>query len=161
MDSTLQTVLVAVFALAGAAWLLTVAIGALLGARVRGGGDGAAIVAHARRTARLTRFVTLPAAILVAVSGGWYVLGRDLALGSNWWIGTAIGAWLVCFFGATLLRAPQLSRAACLSVEHGADDEDVQWRIRQADLTSRGELLLLTVAAVVVASRPGLDAFGS
>jgi hypothetical protein len=161
MDSTLQTVLVVLFVVAGATWLATVAIGALLGARVRGTGDEAAIVAHARRIARLTRLATLPAAVVVAASGGWYVLGRDLSIASNWWIGTAIGAWIVCFFGATLLRAPQMSRAAQLSVEHGVGDEDVQWRIRQADLVSRGELLLLVVAGAAVAMRPGLDAFGS
>ena len=60
----------------------------------------------------------------------------------------------MAFLGSTLLRAPQLSRAAALAQTRGADDEDVQWRIRQVDLTSRGELLLLVVAVVVVVIRP-------
>lgn len=160
MDSTLQTVLVVVFALSGAAWIATVALGAVRGARVRSGDDAAAVIDHARWLARLARRVTMPAAIVVAATGGWWVYDSGTSLGSHWWIGTAIGAWLVCVFGATLVRAPLLSTAVQLSTEHGADDEDVQWRIRQVDLTGRGELLLLVVTAVVVAIRPGLDAFG-
>ncbi len=147
-------VLVVVVAIAAAAWIVVVGTTAGWGMRVRAGDDPEAVVGYARRIERLSLLVALPAAVVAAAAGGWYVAGRDLALVDNWWIGTAIGAWVVAFFGSTLLRAPQLQRAVQLSTEHGAGDEDVQWRIRQVDLTSRGELVLLVVAAVVLVVRP-------
>ena len=154
MDSTLQTVLVAVAAIAALAWIAVVAATAGFGMRVRGGDDAGAVVSYAARMASLSRFVALPAAIVAAAAGGWYVADRNLAIEANWWIGTAIGAWVVAFFGSTALRAAQLAHAVRLSGSAGADDEDVQWRIRQVDLTARGELLLLVVAVVVVVLRP-------
>ncbi|MCW2920854.1 MAG: hypothetical protein JWL76_728 [Thermoleophilia bacterium] len=154
MDSGLQTTLV-VLAVAGAAtWILVVATTAGWGMRVRSGDDPAAVVSYARRIAKLSLFVALPAALLAAVAGGWFVADRDLALVDNWWVGTGIGAWIVAFFGSSLLRGPQLNRAVQISSTAGADDEDVQWRIRQVDLTSRGELVLLVVAAIVLVIRP-------
>ncbi len=154
MDSGLQTALVVVVALAAAAWILVVAATAGWGMRVRSGDDPAAVVAYASRIRRLSTLVALPAAVLAALAGGVYVADRDLALVDNWWIGTGIGAWIVAFFGSTLLRGPQLGRAVAISTTAGADDEDVQWRIRQVDLTSRGELVLLVVAAIVLVVRP-------
>lgn len=154
MDSSLQHVLVAVCGLAAAAWLLVVAATAGWGMRVRGGEDAGAVVDYARRMAQLSVRVALPAALVLAVAGSWYVLGRDLGIAEHWWIGTALGAWIVAFFGSTLLRGAQLGHAVKLSGTQGVDDEDVQWRIRQVDLTARGELLLLAVAVVVVLVRP-------
>lgn len=154
MDSTLQTVLVAVLAAASTAWILVVATTAGWGMRVRSGDDPAAVVAYARRVAKLSLLVALPAALLAAGAGGWYVVDRDLKVGDNWWIGTGIGAWIVAFFGSTMLRSLQLDSAVLLASTEGAGAEDVQWRIRQVDLTSRGELVLLVVAAIVLVVRP-------
>ena len=154
MDSTLQTVLVVLVAVTAAAWILVVAATAGWGMRVRSGDDPAAVVSYARRIAQLSLFVALPAAVVAAAAGGAYVADRDLALVDNWWIGTGIGAWIVAFFGSTLLRGPALNRAVQISTTAGAGDEDVQWRIRQVDLTSRGELVLLVVAAIVLVIRP-------
>ena len=154
MDSTLQNVLVAVTCVAMAAWLATVASAALRLARARAGDDPNAVVDRAGSVARVSSRVTLPAALVVAVAGGWYVLGRDLSIDPNWWIGTAVASWLVATFGSTLVRARQLRGAAELAERDGAGDEEVQWRIRRADLTSRGELVLLLVATLVVALQP-------
>ncbi len=154
MDSTLQIILVALVAAASAAWILVVATTAGWGMHVRSGDDPAAVVNYARRVGKLSLLVALPAALIAAGAGTWYIADRDLKLVDNWWLGTAIGAWIVAFFGSTMLRAPQLQRAVLVSTQQGADDEDVQWRIRQVDLTSRGELVLLLVAAVVLVIRP-------
>lgn len=154
MDSTLQTILVVVVAAASAAWILVVATTAGWGMRVRSGDDPAAVVNYARRVATMSLLVAMPAAIIAGGAGTWYVTERDLQLVDNWWIGTGMGAWIVAFFGSTMLRAQQLQRAVLISTQRGPDDEDVQWRIRQVDLTSRGELVLLTVAAIVLVLRP-------
>lgn len=154
MDSTLQTVLVVVFCIAVGAWIAVTAVVAGYGMRVRSGDEPQRVVDYARRMARIAAFVALPASVLAIAAGGWYLADRNLGLGDEWWIGTGVGAWIVAFFGSTLLRAPQLRRAVALAGTKGAYDEDVQWRIRQVDLTSRGELVLLVTAAVVLAIRP-------
>lgn len=156
MDVTSQTVLLAIATTAAMAWILVVAATALLGMRTRAGDDADAVVNYAARTERLSRFVALPASLVAggAAIAGWRMADPALSIGSNWWIGTAIGAWIVAFFGSSLLRAPQLARAVAIAGDAGADDEDVQWRIRQVDLTSRGELVLLLVAVVVLVVRP-------
>jgi hypothetical protein len=154
MDSTLQHVLVAVVAVAGAAWIGAVAASTTMLARARAGGDASVVVTRAGTVARVAHAAALPAAVVVAAAGAWYVLGRDLAIDPHWWIGTALGAWITCFFGATAMRGRHLRSAITLSERDGAGDEEVQWRIRRVDLLARGELLLLVVAAAVVVLQP-------
>ena len=154
MDANLQSTLFVIFVIATSAWLGAVAATAGFGARVRAVGDADQVVAYASRFARITTLVALPAACIVLASGGAYVLGREMTIAQDWWIGTALGAWIVAMLGSTLLRAPQLSRAVLLAGEHGAEDEDVRWRIRQVTLVVRGELLLLSVAALVLIIQP-------
>jgi hypothetical protein len=155
MDANLQLLLATVCVLAMLAWLAVVLGTAGSLQVVRGRGDAQATVDRARLLARVAWRVGVPAAILVALSGVGYVLVRDLSIAGNWWIGTAIGAWLAAFAGSTISRGAQLSRAVALAGDRGAGDEDVQWRIRREDLTSRGEALLLVVAVAVVVVRPG------
>ncbi|MCB0879877.1 MAG: hypothetical protein KDC46_12965 [Thermoleophilia bacterium] len=154
MSSSTQHLLVATAALGAVAWLVGVAVITIGIARARNAGDPDATVARARRMRTVTLALTVPGAILVAAAGGWYVLGRDLSIDPNWWIGTALATWLVTTFGSTFGRARQLSLAADRAGEHGTDDEDAQWRIRRVDLIARGELLLLVVAVVVVVLQP-------
>lgn len=151
----MQVVLVVVAAAAAAAWLVSVAVTALVLDVARARADAARVVDTAGRVERRAGRIALAAAVVVAVSGAWYLVDRGLWSADAWWVGTAIGAWLVTFFGATALRLPQLRAARRLSVDHGAEDEDVQWRIRQVDLTARGEFVLLLTAVVVVVVRPG------
>lgn len=154
MDSTLTSGLAVAFIAAAAAWLLSVAAAATLGARVRATGSEDQVVGWAATQARLTRFVALPASIVALIAGGAWVLETNRTIEQDWWIGTALGAWLVAFVGSTMLRAPMLTRAVRLASEHGASDEDVRWRIRQVTLVVRGELLLLSVAAAVLVIKP-------
>lgn len=161
MDSGLQTLLATIAALAAITWLASVAWASASLGRVRAGDDPGAVVSLAARLARRVAHVALAAALVAAGAGLWFVLDRDLSLASNWWVGTAIGAWLVSFFGSTISRRRELASAVRLSAELGAGDEDVQWRIRRVDLLGRGEALLLSVAIAVVAWHPGPGAFGN
>ncbi len=154
MSTTTQHVLVALIAVAAAAWIASVALAMQLLARARASGDAARVVQRAAVATRVAWFAALPAALVVAASGVWYVLGRDLSIDPNWWIGTALAAWLMCFFGATAMRGRHLRGAITLAERDGDDEEEVQWRIRRVDLLARGELLLLVVATVVVVLQP-------
>lgn len=154
MDDSLQATLIVVTGLAAIAWVASVAMTALSLDVVRGRGEPGGVVATARRLERWPARVALAAAVLVAIAGSSYLWSRGLSSGDEWWVGTAIGAWLVAFFGSTILRVPQLSAARRRSTTEGVHDEDVQWRIRQVDLTARGELLLLLVAFAVVVAQP-------
>jgi hypothetical protein len=160
MDTTLHMVLAFGAAIAAAAWLASVAWTSATLGRARSGDDAEAVVARAGRLAGSAAIGAFVAALVAGGAGLWYVLDRDLSLASNWWVGTAIGAWVVAFFGSTITRRRELSTAVRLSGERGTEDEDVQWRIRRVDLLGRGETLLLAVAIAVVAWQPGLDAFG-
>jgi hypothetical protein len=146
--------LVILFALACATWLATVALAVFSGGRARADEDPAAAVAHATRQARISRLVGVPAALAVLGLGLWLVRANDLSSANEWWVGTAIGTWIVAFFGSTMLRSMMLTRAAQVAMVDGPGAEDVRWRIRQVDMTVRGELLLLSVAAIVLVVQP-------
>lgn len=154
MESTLQVVLVVVAGIAAAAWAVSVAVTAVMLDVARARRDAARVVDTAAGVERHVGRAALASAIVLAIAGSWYLWDRGLWSADAWWVGTAIGAWLVAFFGATLLRVPQLRAARRLSADHGAEDEDVQWRIRQVDLTARGELVLLVTALTVVFAQP-------
>jgi hypothetical protein len=153
MDS-LRDVVLALHVAGAIAWIGSVLVLTVVGTRVRSRDDHDAAIAFAGRHARFTRAVALPGSLVLLLSGGWLAHDLDLHLGTNWWLGAGIGAWIVAFLGSTMLRGPQLARVVKLAAERGADDEDVRWRTRQVLLVARGELLLLTVALVLMVLQP-------
>lgn len=144
----------ALFVVSAAAWIGAVAATAWTGARVRARGDAVEVVSWARRHARRSGTVAVPAALVAVGSGIWAVQVRDLSIDPNYWIGTGLGAWAVAFFGSTLWRGKLLARAVARADELGPDEEDVRWQVRQVSLVVRGELLLLTVALLAIGFRP-------
>lgn len=150
----METASFVVFVLAAATWVGAVAATAVFGARVRAREDADAVVAFAARHARIARWVAIPAALVALAAGLVAVDQRDLSIADDWWIGTGLGAWCVAFLGSTASRGKLLRRAVKLAAAQGAQDEDVRWRIRQVTLVVRGELLLVVVALVVVATTP-------
>jgi hypothetical protein len=160
MDAGLEQATAIVALVAAGCWLALVAWSTASLARARTAGDAPRVVDRAASVARVATLAAAPLAVIAGVAGVTYVAEGAASLDSDWWVGTAIGTWLVCFFGSTLLRGRHLTHAVRLSSEHGVEDEDVQWRIRRVDLLGRGELLLLVVALLVVALQPGPNAFG-
>lgn len=148
-----KATLIAFFA-GAAIWVAAVAWTTLQGALVRARGDADAAVAWGALHARVTRLIAVPAALLTLATGIAWVREHDLGIDPNWWIGTGIGAWAVCFLGSTLPRGSALARAVTQAGDEGAQSEDVRWQLRQASLIARGELLLLVVAIVVIALTP-------
>ncbi|MCW2927781.1 MAG: hypothetical protein JWM86_1749 [Thermoleophilia bacterium] len=154
MDSPLQTALLIATALASATWIVAVAWSAGRGAQVRSKGSAQDVVDYAGTDARISSRVAIPAALIALATGVWLVAAADLDIRSHWYVGTALGAWPVAFLGSTALRGAQLKQAHDIAAKQGAEDEDVRWRIRQVTLITRGELMLLLVAAAVVIIQP-------
>lgn len=154
MGISLHEVVLAVHVAAAVAWIGSVLAFEVLGVRQRRRGDAAEGVAFAADHAFFTRAVALPGALALLLSGGWLMGDSGLDVGESWWVGAGIGIWIVAFLGSTMLRGPHLARAVKLAAEMGADAEDVRWRIRQVRLVTRGELLLLTVALVLMVLTP-------
>lgn len=150
----METALPALWAISSLAWLVIVAATAWVGARVRARGDAEAGVRYAARFAALSKWVAIPAALLALAFGIAAVQSRGFSIDPHWWVGTALGAWIVAFLGSTLMRGALLAKAVEVARSVGADAEDVRWRIRQVTLVSRGELVLLLATAAVVALQP-------
>lgn len=155
MDVSLHDGVLAIHLAGVLAWLGVVLVMDLLGSRVRAREDAEAAVAFAVDYGWVTRTVALPAAIALLLSGGWLMQDSNLRLREQWWLGTGIGVWAVAFLGSTMLRGGECARIGRQAAELGAHDEDVRWRIRRVLLIARGELLLLTVAFVVMTLQPG------
>lgn len=160
MGDGIQSVLMIVFSIAALGWLIQVLTTIAFLGRARSRENHDLALNRAKRIATTTLFAAIPLALVTAAAGAWIVRENpDLSVAKDWWIGTAIGSWIVAFFGSTLGRAAQLRQAVRVSTSAGSDDEDVRWRIRNVDLVSRGELLLLSVAAIVVVLHPNAKTF--
>jgi len=155
MDEPLHLALFVIVVLAAAGWAVSLLVVEVVGTNVRARGDGDAAVAFAARFQRVTRLVTMPCAFASLLAGAWLVRDHaDWALDEDWWIGACLATWLVAFCGSTMLRAARLQHLVASTAKHGADSEDVRWRLRQVLLIGRGELLLLGVAIALLALRP-------
>ncbi|MCW2974446.1 MAG: putative integral rane protein [Thermoleophilia bacterium] len=152
--SVTHTLAVVLHVVAIAAWLGTVLVFAIYGGRARVTRSAEASVALFRRLAVVNRAVALPGAFLALLAGGYLIHDAGQSVTDHWWIGTGIGAWIVCFFGSTMSRGSECVRIGTLAGEKGSDDEDVQWRIQRLVFLARGETLLLVVALVVMVVQP-------
>lgn len=154
MGISLHECVLAVHVVSAVAWIGSVLAFEVLGVRQRRRANAAEGVSFAADHAVFTRTVALPGSLALLLSGGWLMQDSGLDIGEAWWIGAGIGIWIVAFVGSTMLRAPRLARVVTVAAEIGADAEDVRWRLRQVRLITRGELLLLTVALVLMVLTP-------
>jgi len=154
MDISLYQSIVALHVVAIAAWFGTALTFAVIGTRVRGRGDDAATVAFLGDTGWVSRAVTLPAAVVALLSGGYLMGDAKLGLGANWWLAAGISLWLVAFLGGTMSRGAECARITRLAAAEEVDAEDVRWRARRVLLLARGELLLLAIALFLMVTQP-------
>lgn len=155
MHITASSLVVALHVIATIAWIGTVVTIATLGGRVRTNGTPEQAVSLFGNLGWMSRILALPGSIVALLAGGWLLHDGGYSPSQDWWVGTGIGAWLVCFLGSTMLRGPECSRIVTLAAEKGVDDEDVQWRMQRVVFLARGESLLLLVAVIVMVVRPG------
>lgn len=155
VNVTLVSVIVALHVLGAAVWLGGVAAAEQIGARTRRRAGADATVRFVADYGITSRRLILPASLVVLLSGGWLMQELGYKMSQQWWLGAGMGLWLVAFLGSTMLRGPQAKRMQALATQHGAAAEDVQWRARRVLLLARGELLLVTVALVLMVIKPG------
>jgi hypothetical protein len=101
-----------------------------------------------------TRLLT-PAALLVVVFGFGLISELDYSVGDTW-IWLALAAFVASFIAGAGFLGPESGRIGNLVAERGADDPEVQARIRRILLVSRIELVILVLVILDMVVKPGL-----
>jgi hypothetical protein len=101
-----------------------------------------------------TRLLT-PAALLVVVFGFGLISELDYSVGDTW-IWLALAAYVASFIAGAGFLGPESGRIGNLVAERGADDPEVQARIRRILLVSRIELVILILVILDMVVKPGL-----
>ena len=96
----------------------------------------------------------VPASLAVVVFGFLLVDELGLSLGDAW-ISFALAVYLFSFVLGAGFLGPESGRIASLAAERGAEDEDVQRRVRRVFLMSRIELVLLVLVVLDMVVKPG------
>ena len=97
----------------------------------------------------------VPSSLLVLVFG--VLLVNDIGYEfSQTWITLAFVAFAASFLTGAGFLGPETGRVAKLAAERGADDPDVQRRIRRIFLISRIELVILVAVILDMVVKPGL-----
>ncbi len=101
-----------------------------------------------------TRLLT-PAALLVVVFGFGLISELEYSVGDTW-IWLALAAYVASFIVGAGFLGPESGRIGNLVAERGADDPEVQARIRRILLVSRIELVILILVILDMVVKPGL-----
>ena len=113
-----------------------------------------AMVDFAADVAWLGTRVLVPASLTVVVFGLLLVDELGYGLGDAW-ISIALAVFLFSFFLGAGFLGPESGRIAGLAAERGAEDADVQRRIRRVFAFSRVELVLLVLVVLDMVVKPG------
>jgi hypothetical protein len=101
-----------------------------------------------------TRLLT-PSALLVVIFGFGLLSELDYSVGDTW-IWLALAAFAASFVAGAGFLGPESGRIGNLVAERGADDPEVQARIRRILLVSRIELVILILVILDMVVKPGL-----
>ena len=101
-----------------------------------------------------TRLLT-PSALLVVIFGFGLLSELDYRVGDTW-IWLALAAFAASFIDGAGFLGPESGRIGNLVAERGADDPEVQARIRRILLVSRIELVILVLVILDMVVKPGL-----
>lgn len=97
----------------------------------------------------------VPASLLVVVFGVLLVNEAGYDFGQTW-ITLGFIAFGLSFLAGAGYLGPESGRISKLAAERGAEDSDVQARIRRVLLVSRVELLILILVILDMVVKPGL-----
>ena len=103
-----------------------------------------------------TRYL-MPSALAV-VAFGFALLGQydDVYELSQFWVSFGLAVFIASFIAGAGFLGPESGRLKTLAASRGANDPEVQQRIRRIFLISRIELVLLIAAIFVMVAKPGL-----
>jgi hypothetical protein len=101
-----------------------------------------------------TRLLT-PSALLVVIFGFGLLSELDYSVGDTW-IWLALAAFAASFVAGAGFLGPESGRIGNLVAERGAEDPEVQARIRRILLVSRIELVILILVILDMVVKPGL-----
>ena len=121
-----------------------------------------AFAAGPQRTAELmsdvewigTRLL-VPSSLAVLGFGVWLVIDQPAWEFSQFWISAGLAVFAASFIAGAAFLGPESGRLAKLTAEKGAEDPDVQRRIRRVVMVSRIELVLLIAIVFDMVVKPG------
>jgi uncharacterized membrane protein len=87
--------------------------------------------------------------VLLHESSGAYDLGQG-------WVTFGFAVWVFSFIAGSAYLGPESGRLSKMVEERGPDDAEYQRRLNRIFLVSRIELLLLVLAVLDMAVKPGL-----
>lgn len=142
-------VLAAVIWVGGAAAVQVFAI------RTLGAAEPARMAAFAKDAEWVGTRIFTPASLLVLAMGIWMVVDRpDFAFGDTW-IVLGLGGILFSALVGSLFLGPESGRIGKLIEANGADNPEVQRRLRRIFVISRIELVVLLLIVVDMVVKPG------
>ena len=155
MDLTLYEVLLFAHLTFVSVWVGTDAVLQILALRARAAGPErtAAFMADVEW---LGQRVLTPAALLVVGFGVWMVLDSPAWEFSQFWVSAGLAMFLFSFIAGAFFLGPETGRITKLIESLGAEDAQVQARIRRVLLVSRIELVLLIAVIFDMVVKPGL-----
>lgn len=124
----------------------------LLAIRLLRADDPVRLAGFAKDASWIGTFVFAPASLLLVVFG--FLLVEEGDIGYPFWIIWGLAVFAVSFIVGAFYLGPEAGRVGRLIDERGAEDPDVQRRIRRILVLSRIELVLLVLTVVDMAIRP-------
>src|SRR5262245_48027844 len=100
--------------------------------------------------------VLTPAAFLVVAFGVWMVIKEPAWEFSQFWVSAGLAVFIASFLAGAGFLGPESGRGGKLIEARGADDIEVQNRIRRIFMVSRIELVLLVLVVLDMVTKPGL-----
>lgn len=156
MDVTTAEWLLFGHLLAVAAWVGADAVLQVLAMRARRAGGEHMVQMLGDAEWLGTRYL-MPSALAV-VAFGFALLGQydDVYELSQFWVSFGLAVFIASFIAGAGFLGPESGRLKTLAASRGANDPEVQQRIRRIFLISRIELVLLIAAIFVMVAKPGL-----
>jgi uncharacterized membrane protein len=96
-----------------------------------------------------------PVGLLTAVFGIWLVLKEPAWEFSQFWVSAGLAVFLASFITGAGFLGPETGRIRALMEANGAEDPEVQSRIRRVFLVSRIELVFLILIVLDMVVKPG------
>jgi hypothetical protein len=98
----------------------------------------------------------VPTSLLVVIFGLGLVGNVDAYEISQFWVSAGLAVFVASFVAGAAYLGPESGRISSLVAERGAEDAEVQKRIRRVFWVSRIELVLLFLVVLDMVVKPGL-----
>jgi uncharacterized membrane protein len=124
----------------------------LFASRIVKGGDPVRLAGLAKDAAWVGSHIFAPSSLLIVIFG--FLLVEEADIGYPFWIIFGLAVFAFSFLSGALFLGPESRRIGKLVDERGADDPEVNRRIKRVLAYARFELLLLVLVVVDMVIKP-------